>query len=143
MLTFWDRWFGARKQQPAPLTLVDYAENYLTVFELASHEEKTRHATKLFEAANDTARHVGASDFLSLIETADIQALGEAAVYSRQRFDEITTGAQGGYWLSAYALTHLMILNCVKSLEDAPKAKLAATNAAHLYSGEYARRELS
>jgi hypothetical protein len=143
MPTFWQRLFGSRKQESASLTLVEFAENYLTVFEIASGEEKTQHATKLFDAANETAQHSGAKDFLSLIETSDVVAIGEAAVYSRYRFDEITSTTKSDYWLSAYALTHLMILNHVRSLEDAPRAKLTAANAAHLYSAEYAQRQRS
>jgi hypothetical protein len=142
MAAFWQRLFGAKGTGSVALTLLDYAENYLYVFEVASHEEKTRHATELFEAANATARHVGANDFIALIERADVQALGEAAAYSRKRFDEMTEAAQGRYWLSAYALTHLMILNSVKSFEDTPRAKLIATNAAHLFSAAYAGQSL-
>lgn len=125
------------------LSLVDYAENYLTVFEVASHEEKTKHAVQLFDAANNTAQHVGAKDFLSLIDVSNIEELGKAAVYSRQRFDEIATPGQGRYWLATYALTHLMILNYLKSFEDTPHAKRTAENAAHLYAAEYARRKMS
>jgi len=143
MPKFWKRWFGSQKQGRVPLSLVNHAENYLLVFQAGSTEEKNRHSTELFEAANRTGRHVGALDFLSLIELSDIEALGKAAIYSRQRFDRITTAAEGGYWLSAYALTHLMILNKLKSFEDTPDAKKVAQNAAHLYSAEFTRRAMS
>ena len=141
MPAFWERWLGGQKQPAAPMTLVDYAANYLVVFEVATQEEKTRHATELFEAANDTAREAGANDFLALMEDSRAQALAEAAVYSRRCFEEMGTAGQGRYWLSAYALTHLMVLNFMKSLEDTPRAKLTADNAAYLYSAEYARRK--
>jgi hypothetical protein len=142
LAAFWQRWFGAQKQRPASLTLADYAENYLRVFQVGSQEEKTRHAAKLFEAANDVARHVGAIDFVSLIESSNVVALGNAAVYSRERFDQIATPL-GDYWSSAYALTHLMILNNVKSIEDSPRAKQTAENAAYLYAAECGRRRMS
>lgn len=142
MSAFWKRWIGKTVRQPHSSTLLDYAENYLYVFAIGSDDEKSRHAAKLFEAANATARHVGAGDFFSLIKTSDIEALGQATIYSRRRFEEITTPDKGGYWSSAYGLTHLMLLNYVKSFEDEPRAKQVAENAAHLYSAEYAKHKL-
>jgi hypothetical protein len=141
MASIWKRLFGKKDQQIAGLTLLDYAENYLVVFVVATDAEKTRHAVQLFDAADKTAKHAGAIDFLSLIKSSDVVAMGKAAVYSREKFENINTLPRD-YWLSAFALTHLMILNSVKSLEDTPRAKLVATNAAHLYSAEYARRKL-
>ena len=104
MVAFWERWFRTQKQQRASFTLLDYAENYLVVFELAGHEERTQHAMQLFNAANRTAQHAGAEDFLSLIKKSDVIALGAAAVYSRELFDDTATASTDRYWLSAYAL---------------------------------------
>lgn len=143
MPAFWDRWFGSKKPETFSLSLADYAENYLIVFESGSHDEQTRHATKLYEAANDSARYAGAADFLELMERADVMALTEAAAYARARFDEMGTVTEGKYWLSSYACTHLMILNRVGSLNDVPQVKLTAENAVRLYSAEYARQEMS
>jgi hypothetical protein len=41
-----------KRPQIAGLTLLDYAENYLVVFEVASDAEKTRYAVQLFDAAD-------------------------------------------------------------------------------------------
>jgi hypothetical protein len=139
---FWKRLFGDRT---IPQTsLLDYAENYLLVFEVGSDDEKDRHGKRLLDAADATARHAGANDFVALLEKANIIACGQAAIFSAQRFDEIytTSSSQEGYWLSTYALTHLMVLNRMKSLEDTPRAKRVADNAAHLYSGAYAVRKM-
>jgi len=141
MTAFWKRLFGTQKQKDPALSLVAYAENYLTVFEAGSKQEKSTHAVQLFEAANIIAQSVGAEDFLSLLESSDERALQQAGVYSRQRFDEIATPAPDRYWLATYALIHLMILNYGKYLEDAPRAKNAAEHAAFLYGAEYTRRE--
>ena len=142
MPRFWERWFGKRKQESKSFTLVDYAQNYLTVFEVATNEERTQHAAQLFDAANDTAKHVGSPDLFLLIKNSDVAALGEAAAYSWQRFETILQ-TKDGYWLSAFALTHLIILNYAKTLDNAPRAKQIAENAARLYSAEYARRRMT
>src|SRR5262245_7894287 len=113
MPSFWQRLFGAKEQTSAGLTLIDYAANYLLVFEVGSNEEKTRHATKLYETANDVARQAGCTDFVALLSAGD-RPTRRAAHYSRKRFDEM---AHDEYRLSAYALTHLMILNNIMLLE--------------------------
>jgi hypothetical protein len=141
MPAFWNRWFGKRKQDQQTFSLVDYAENYLSLLEIGTLDEKSQHAAKLVDAANDAARHVGAEDFLSLLEGADVSARQKAAAYARQRFDAITSPGPDRYWLAAYALTHLMILNHGKFLDDSSRAKQIATNAAHIYGAEYIRRE--
>lgn len=140
MPAFWKRLLGRQKEKDPALSLVDYAENYLTVFESGSKQEKLTHAVQLFEAANTIAQSVGAEDFLSLLESSDERALQQAGLYSRQRFDEILTPDPDRYWLATYALTHLIILNYGKYLEDAPRAKQAAEHAAFLYGAEYTRR---
>jgi len=135
---FWQRLFGAKKQTSTGLTLVNYAENFLFAFKASSNEEKTRLANKLYEAANDVARQAGCTDFVALLGAGDLPTR-RAAHYSRKRFDEMEVDVQDGYWLSAYAVTHLMILNNILLLEDRPRAKSIATSAAHLYSGAAVR----
>jgi len=139
MPAFW-KWFG-RKKEDETFSLVDYAENYLSLFETGNQEEKSKHAAMLVGAADETARHAGADDFLSLLEDANVSAIQKAAAYSRQRFDEITSPGTDRYWLAAYALTHLIILNHGKHLDASPRAKQTAINAAQLYGDEYMRRE--
>lgn len=143
MASIWKRLFRKTQNSTVSLMLLGYAENYLTVFEVGSQSEKTRHAEQLFDAANSTAQQVGARDFLSLIKSADVDRLARAAIYSRQSFDEMFARKEERYWSSTFAVTHFMILNSVKSLDDTPRARLVATNAAHLYAAEYARRQIS
>ena len=137
---FWKTFFG-RSSKPKDLSLVDYAENYLSVFAAATNQEQSLHAEHLYEVANDAAREVGEHDFYELIQSSNTEALITAAVYTRTKFEKITLQNKD-YWLSAYALVHLMLLNNLKSM-DSPRAKEIATNAAHLCSAEYARRQKS
>jgi hypothetical protein len=138
MPSFWQRLVGTKEQTSTGQTLVNYAESYLFAFKVGSDEEKARLATKLYEAANDVARRTGCTDFEALLSAGD-RPTRRAAHYSRKRFDEIEGDVQDECLLSAYAVTHLMILNNILLLEDRPRAKSIATSAAHLYSGAAVR----
>jgi hypothetical protein len=138
MPSLWNRLFAKQERPKAALTLLDYAENYLVVFEVGSQDEKTRIAEQLFEAANSTAHEVGAGDLHLLIQSANIEKVSRAAVYSRQRFDELFANSDTRFGAGALALTHFMILNSMAALNDTPRAELVARKAAHLYSATYA-----
>ena len=123
--------------------MLDYAENYLLVFEVGSQEDQTQIAEQLFEAANSTARQAGADDLHLLIKSSNIEKVSRAAVYSRQKFDELFASNETRFGAGASALVHFMILDSMGSLEDTPRAELLARKAAHLYSAVYAGKQIA
>lgn len=86
--------------------------------------------------ANQVARQAGASDFYDLCKRSNIEELGKACVYSHARFRQLSE-REPSYWAATYAITNLMVLNSVHSLDDQPRAKSAANNAAELYAAQF------
>ena len=131
MAAWWARLFGIRQKDHS---LVFYAKNYLVVFEVGSQATKTQHAQRLYKAANEIAAEVGASDFLSLVKSKDIETIRTAAVRSAERFMQGVPD-DDKYWSATYAVVNLMLLNYAGSLDDQPEARAVARNGAHLFAG--------
>lgn len=115
-----------------------YGANYLSVFEVGTNDEKRRHAQELYDAANEVAQHTGYNNFVMLVEGNSPSAWSKALSYASNRWGEFEKAPPDDrYWLSAFALVELMILNLVHSLNDDDDARSIADNAAYLYSAEY------
>jgi hypothetical protein len=111
------------------------------LFEVGSQDEKTQIAEQLFGAASSTAHQVGAGDLHLLIKSSNIEKVSRAAVYSRQKFDEVFASNEARFGAGALALVHFIILNSTGALKDTPRAELVARKAAHLYSATYAGKQ--
>ena len=120
------------------------AVNYLNVFYVATPEEKQRHIARLFDAANDAASSAGATDFHELINSSRVMSWAKALTMSRQKYDSIDTAIiSEKYWLSAYAVVHLIILNTMGSFEPTDEAAKVARIGEMLYLAEHRYRQIS
>jgi hypothetical protein len=123
------------------LSLADIAASFIMQVTEDPNVDIGAISKSLFDAVNDVAIQAGASDFLMLAKRLSVVEVCTAQVKSREAFDQALAN-QDWNLVGPYACAHLMALNLVNGLDDADAAKTTAELSAHLYSQEYACRQI-
>ena len=123
------------------LTITDIATSFILQVTEDPNADIGAISKSLFDAVNEVAVLAGVSDFLSLAKRMSVVEICTSQVRSRESFDD-ALAKQDWNLVGPYACAHLMTLNLVNGLNDAEVAKTTAELSAHLYSQEYACRQI-